>query len=748
MIVHSKLAQLDYKAQLSQQDKKDYLIGEMAAATDPSKALDSTPEKTNFQRAARLLICGGTMILREIFDKIHPPKDLPIILNDPAIKSQLAAARITKPQWDCLYPSPGTYGKSEDFDVTLLFKLLRTICNLHPPASGWDDLPASADHSLTADLARIKYYRNTVYGHVNQRMEIRNEEFQLLWQEIREALLRIARSISSTKGTEWEDAIDKLLNDPLTAEDDRNVKELLHWYRNDIEIKELVEAQNIKNQLGEEAQNIKDQLDKLKVSSEVHQASGVQLQMRIDCKTIKESPVPGASENGSTRGSEAMRIGSDCLPSSEEVLNFIALKYFKEVDASSPHERNEFLQYLKDVRKLLLVDTQIGSIIITVECSSLQVLDELWDDHSTGHLNEMAQKHLVTEEILNKFGLIEVQLSTTIREEEYRAAQEYFMKCSVNDAKPRGTTLPYGKEHVDVADAQSSLSPTKPKFLGDFQQVQEPYERPLDSQLKILGPGYVDVAIAHHSLGNVHIDLRDLQQAKDHYERALDIQLKKLGPTHVDVARTYHSLGYVNLNLGNLQQAITDYARALDIRQRIKAKEYFKRALSIASMHENQGNAYLNVGDLQFAKEHYERSLAIRLRTLRLPRKHAFLQVAVARTYHSLGNVNLSLGNLQQVITDYARALNIRKRMFGIEDIHVALSCHNMGVVYQQLGDLQQAQECFEIALQIRLKKLEPNHDDVTRSYHTLSVLHHQLGDLRKATEYQKRAVHIELKKL
>ena len=156
-----------------------YLIGEMAAATDPSKALDSTPEKTNFQRAARLLICGGTMILREIFDKIHQPKDLPTILNDPAIKSQLTAARITKPQWDCLYPSPGTYGKSEDFDVTLLFKLLRTICNLHPPASRWDDLPASADHSLTADLARIKYYRNTVYGHVNQRMEIRNEEFSI-----------------------------------------------------------------------------------------------------------------------------------------------------------------------------------------------------------------------------------------------------------------------------------------------------------------------------------------------------------------------------------------------------------------------------------------------------------------------------------------------------------------------------------------------------------------------------------------
>ena len=82
--------------------------------------------------------------------------------------------------------------------------------------------------------------------------------------------------------------------------------------------------------------------------------------------------------------------------------------------------------------------------------------------------------------------------------------------------------------------------------------------------------------------------------------------------------------------------------------------------------------------------------------------------------------------------------------MFGIEDVHVALSCHNMGVVYQQLGDLQQAHECFEIALQIRLKKLGPNHCDVALSYHTLGVVHHQLGDLRKAKEYYIRALSVD----
>lgn len=52
--------------------------------------------------------------------------------------------------------------------------------------------------------------------------------------------MRIVRLISLIKGIEWEDVIDKFLNDFFIVEDDRNVKELLYWYRNDLEIKELV----------------------------------------------------------------------------------------------------------------------------------------------------------------------------------------------------------------------------------------------------------------------------------------------------------------------------------------------------------------------------------------------------------------------------------------------------------------------------------------------------------------------------
>ena len=182
--------------------------------------------------------------MREIFDLNCPPSRFPSALRNPATKKQLISAKLTKPQWDCLYPSPGVYGKSADFDVTLLFRLLRTICNLIPPATGWDVLPSSTDHSLAADLARIKYYRNTVYGHVDQNMEITDGEFLSLWQHLSEALVRIAGQISPSKKHQWQVAILTFLRNPLTAEDERNVQELLEWYRNDMEVKESIEELN------------------------------------------------------------------------------------------------------------------------------------------------------------------------------------------------------------------------------------------------------------------------------------------------------------------------------------------------------------------------------------------------------------------------------------------------------------------------------------------------------------------------
>ena len=207
---------------------------------DPAEVLSSTSGKANFYRFARLLISGGTSLLREIFDAHCPPSQLAKILNAPATKTLLKGARLTKPQWDYLYPSPGVYGNSTDFDITLLTRLLRTICNITPPSAGWDTPPSNTDHTLAADLVRIRLIRNSVYGHVNQMMEIADKEFLSLWQEISEVLVRTAGHVGHEKRQQWKKAIDKFLKDPLTQKDEINVDELKRWYENDIQVKKAL----------------------------------------------------------------------------------------------------------------------------------------------------------------------------------------------------------------------------------------------------------------------------------------------------------------------------------------------------------------------------------------------------------------------------------------------------------------------------------------------------------------------------
>ena len=167
------------------------------------------------------------------------------------------------------------------------------------------------------------------------------------------------------------------------------------------------------------------------VASQGPQASGEE---RVIPGVKRKAVVPIASSHLQSvvalGGSGVANVETDVVPNTQDVLNMIADRHFKRRDKSNAEKLDDFVEYMERVRKVLIVDTQTGSLIITVECGSLEILDDLWDDYCTGNLNEMAQQYLVTEDILKEFGLVEVKLSTTIQEEEYRAAREYFMQGS------------------------------------------------------------------------------------------------------------------------------------------------------------------------------------------------------------------------------------------------------------------------------------------------------------------------------
>ena len=231
----------------------------MASLADAEEVLRSTNAKANFQRLTRLLMCGGLRLLRETFDSIHSPADLPVKLSDPAVKAQLRGSRLTRQEWDCLYPSPGVYGKSSDFDITLIFRLLRTICGLTPPPGprGWDDLPITSDYSLVADLVRIKYYRNEVYSH-SKMMEISDTKFIGLWKKISEALIRIAAAISREKRDEWKKSIHDFLVNALTPDEERYIEELDRWCKQDMDVK--IEVEKLSDTMKKEFKTLKENI--------------------------------------------------------------------------------------------------------------------------------------------------------------------------------------------------------------------------------------------------------------------------------------------------------------------------------------------------------------------------------------------------------------------------------------------------------------------------------------------------------
>lgn len=86
-----------------------------------------------------------------------------------------------------------------------------------------------------------------------------------------------------------------------------------------------------------------------------------------------------------------------------------------------------FLQYLGYKLNVFVRNLDVGSLLITVECSSLQILEGLWEDYRSGHLDAIAQEMLVTAEVLEKLGLTDVKLKSFISEEEYEKGKQIFM---------------------------------------------------------------------------------------------------------------------------------------------------------------------------------------------------------------------------------------------------------------------------------------------------------------------------------
>ena len=177
----------------------------------------------------------GSQALRSTFDEIHLPASLHKFLTlHRATLQSLKKKRILNPtQWEKLYPTHSPVS-SATFDITLLTVLLRNICGLRPPDTGWHCLPPADAITIADDIVRVRYYRNSVYSHATQ-ASMDDSSFKAYWQEIREVLVRLG-------GSQFRTEIDKLEHDCIDPDIEEHYHELMKQTKGDEEnIKEKLE---------------------------------------------------------------------------------------------------------------------------------------------------------------------------------------------------------------------------------------------------------------------------------------------------------------------------------------------------------------------------------------------------------------------------------------------------------------------------------------------------------------------------
>ncbi|CAG2198465.1 unnamed protein product [Mytilus edulis] len=191
-------------------------------------------EKANYVRIQQLLLDIGTSVYRKIFKNRFPPVSSYGNFFEP-LRNKLWAY-LNESQRGILFPSNGTYGGDlTDLDISVLYVLLRNICYIAPPSTGWGKEPYDSDRSIAANIERIRIIRNKYVSHTPC-PKIRDCEFKKEWEILRTSILELSGEKT------YQTQIDKLLTTSLDPESEKIYKSAVEsMCKNERSVKQLLQ---------------------------------------------------------------------------------------------------------------------------------------------------------------------------------------------------------------------------------------------------------------------------------------------------------------------------------------------------------------------------------------------------------------------------------------------------------------------------------------------------------------------------
>lgn len=172
---------------------------------------DSTRETTNLARVARIILGPCTDALRAVLKKEMLPAALS--LNVKVFMANLP--KYTKPPISKTQLQQINSRDYSNFDIPLLYVILRNICSIPEHRLKWGNKPSRTDRSVSANIERIRLVRNEYYGHATH-FAIQDTEFINQWKELFLIVIELEAYIGSS--TDFQDAVTEIKSCPMDRE--------------------------------------------------------------------------------------------------------------------------------------------------------------------------------------------------------------------------------------------------------------------------------------------------------------------------------------------------------------------------------------------------------------------------------------------------------------------------------------------------------------------------------------------------
>lgn len=183
----------------------------MATGGPDERLFPPCPERTNYARLCRMIVDLCTEILRKLLLSHYTPQQVAVLAHRCPRKS------LNAKQWTLIFSADTN--QCADFDITLIYTLLRNSPVISPPNGGWglQTLPGPANVDIGDDIERIRIIRNKVYGHLPN-TKVTTAVYQQTVTELQGVTTRFDQRLTTNR---WNQELNQIDTDIMEPERER-----------------------------------------------------------------------------------------------------------------------------------------------------------------------------------------------------------------------------------------------------------------------------------------------------------------------------------------------------------------------------------------------------------------------------------------------------------------------------------------------------------------------------------------------